>query len=134
LTVRVVADASALVAVLIDNGPAGTWAVEALEGADLSAPHVMPFEAANILRRHEAAGLITADHAAQAHLDLVELNVELWPHEILADRAWTLRHNLSIYDASYVALAEALEVGLVTLDRRIKDAPGVHCPVQCPVR
>jgi predicted nucleic acid-binding protein len=134
LTVRVVADASAVVAVLVDSGPAGTWAADALEDSDLSAPHLMPFEAANILRRHEAAGLITADHAAQAHLDLVELNVELWPHELLADRAWALRHNLTIYDASYVALAEALQVSLVTLDRRIKEAPGVRCPVHCPVR
>lgn len=131
MTARAVPDASAVVAILVDSGPAGTWATEILDRADLAAPHLMPFEAANILRRHEAAGLISADHAAQAHVDLVDLDVEFWPHELLADRAWELRHNLSIYDACYVALAEALDASLVTLDRRIRDAPGVRCAVHC---
>lgn len=129
---RVVCDASALVALLLDCGPDGQWASEALGGTDLSAPGLVGFEAANIIRRHDLAGLISADQAAQAHSDLLDLAIELWPYEVLASRAWQLRQNLPIYDASYVALAEIIDATLVTLDRRIAGAPGLRCTVATP--
>jgi predicted nucleic acid-binding protein len=132
VSVRVVCDASALVALLLDSGADGQWAAEAIDGADLAAPALAGFEAANILRRHELAGLIGADQAAQAHADLLDLPVEHWPFELLAPRAWELRANLSIYDASYVALAEQVAATLVTLDRSIARAPGVRCTVAVP--
>ena len=53
------------------------------------------------------------DQAAQAHADLLDLAIERWPYELLAARAWGLRHNLSSYDASYVALAELIDAALV---------------------
>jgi predicted nucleic acid-binding protein len=129
---RLVCDASALVALLLDGGPDGRWATATLAGADLAAPHLVGFEAANVIRRHELAGLISADQAAQAHADLLDLTIEQWPYEILAPRVWDLRHNLSSYDASYVALAELTEASLVTLDRRIAGAPGVRCSIATP--
>ncbi|WP_113716623.1 type II toxin-antitoxin system VapC family toxin [Arthrobacter dokdonensis] len=129
---RVVCDASVVVAVLLDSGPDGRWATDALTGADLAAPNLLPFEAANIIRRHELAALITADQAAQAHADLLDLAIEQWPYDLLAPRAWELRKNLTSYDASYVALAELLGHALVTLDRRIGRAPGLRCPVATP--
>jgi predicted nucleic acid-binding protein len=39
-----------------------------------------------------------------------------------------LRDNLTLYDASYVALAEALDVTLITADSRIGRTPGLTCP------
>jgi predicted nucleic acid-binding protein len=132
LNPRVVCDASALVALLLDGGPAGRWVSETLAGANLVAPSLVEFEAANIIRRHEIAGLVSADQAAQAHADLLDLALELWPYELLATRAWQLRRNLSIYDASYVALAELTDATLVTLDLRIKGAPGLGCAVATP--
>jgi predicted nucleic acid-binding protein len=132
LSARVVCDASALVAVLLDGGPDGQWATHALSGADLLAPSLVGFEAANIIRRHALAGLISADQAAQAHGDLLDLAIEQWPYELLAARAWQLRENLSIYDASYVALAELTDTTLITLDRRIGGAPGLRCSVATP--
>ena len=132
MSARVVCDASALVALLLDSSEAGDWATEHLTGADLAAPHLVGFEAANIVRRQELAGLVSADQTAQAHSDLLDLAIELWPYELLAIRAWELRANLSSYDASYVALAELLDAPLVTLDRRIARAPGVRCAVQVP--
>lgn len=129
---RVVCDASVVVAVLLDSGPDGRWATDALTGADLAAPNLLPFEAANIIRRHELAALITADQAAQAHADLLDLAIEQWPYDLLAPRAWELRKNLTSYDASYVALAELLGHALVTLDRRIGRAPGLRCVVATP--
>ncbi|MGI8729074.1 MAG: type II toxin-antitoxin system VapC family toxin, partial [Solirubrobacteraceae bacterium] len=67
-----------------------------------------------------------------AHADLLDLTIELWPYEVLASRAWQLRRNLSVYDASYVALAEIADAALVTLDRGIAGAPGLVCEVLTP--
>jgi predicted nucleic acid-binding protein len=132
VSVRVVCDASALVALLLDAGPDGQWATGAMSGADLLAPALVMFEASNILRRHELAGRVSADQAAQAHADMLDLAVEQWPYELLASRVWELRGNLSGYDASYVALAELTGATLVTLDRRIAGAPNLRCTVSTP--
>jgi predicted nucleic acid-binding protein len=129
---RVVCDASALVALLLDAGPDGRWATDALSRTDIAAPALLMFESSNIIRRHEVAGMISADQAAQAHADLVDLAIEQWPYELLATRTWELRHNLSSYDASYVALAELTSATLVTLDRRIARAPGLRCAISTP--
>jgi predicted nucleic acid-binding protein len=132
VSARVVCDASALVAVLLDSGPDGQWVSEVLAGADLVAPSLIGFEAANIIRRHDLAGLVSADQAVQAHTDLLDLAIEHWPYELLASRAWQLRRNLSAYDASYVALAELVDATLVTLDQRISGAPGLRCEIATP--
>lgn len=132
MAARVVCDASALVALLVDGGPAGQWATDNLRGADLLAPHLAPYETANILRRHQLASLISVDQAAQAHADLLDLPIELWPYDLLAPRAWELRANVSIHDATYVALAEQVEATLVTLDARIAGVPGIRCAVLTP--
>ncbi len=132
MSTRVVCDPSALVALLLDSGSDGRWATEALSRVTLLAPSLVGFEAANIIRRHELAGLVSSDQAAQAHADLLDLTIEQWPYEVLAGRAWELRSNLSIYDAGYVALAELVDAILVTLDRRISGAPGLRCRIATP--
>jgi predicted nucleic acid-binding protein len=132
VSVRIVCDASTLVALLLDSGSDGQWVTETIAGSDLAAPNLVDFESANIIRRHERAGIISADQAAQAHVDLLDLTIELWPYELVAARAWELRHNLSSYDASYVALAESIDAMLVTLDERIGGAPGLRCEVKTP--
>jgi predicted nucleic acid-binding protein len=132
MTGRVVCDASVIVAMLLDSGVDGRWSTQRLSGADLFAPSLLQYECANIIRRQELSGSVSADQAAQAHADLLDLDVNSWPYELLSGRAWQLRPNLSIYDATYVALAEAVETELVTLDRRIARAPGVKCTVVCP--
>jgi predicted nucleic acid-binding protein len=128
----VVCDASAVVAMLLDGGPDGEWATSALSAGELAAPDLVRFEAANIIRRQELAGLVSSDQAVQAHSDLLDLLIEEWPYLLLADRSWELRRNLSIYDASYVALAEFVGSTLVTLDKRIAGAPGIRCAVSNP--
>lgn len=129
---RLVSDASAIVAALLDSGPTGEWIAQRMSGVEVYAPTLMPFECANIIRRHELASLISADQAAQAHNDLLGLPLELWPYEVLATRAWQLRANLSVYDASYVALAETIDAPLLTLDHRITRAPKVTCRIEVP--
>lgn len=132
MSAQLVCDASAVVAMLIDSGPDGRWATAALTDAELAAPSLIAFEAANIIRRHELAGMISSDQAAQAHRDLLDLAIEAWPYELLAGRSWQLRRNLSIYDASHVALAELLGSTLVTLDKRISGAPDLGCAIATP--
>lgn len=133
MTERLTCDASVLVAMLVDDGSTGRWAAGLLsESGGLVAPHLMPFEVANVLRRHRLAGLITADQATRAHADLLDLQVDIWPYELLAVRSWELRMSLSIYDASYVALAETTQTTLATLDRRLAWSPGLRCAVATP--
>jgi predicted nucleic acid-binding protein len=126
-----VIDASAVVAALVDSGPAGTWAEELL-ASKLVAPHLLHVEAANVLRRAVAAGQISDDIASLAHADLVDLRVDLVPYEAVADRVWELRHNVTAYDAWYVAAAELLDVSLATLDTRLASAPGPRCAFRTP--
>jgi predicted nucleic acid-binding protein len=132
--VTVVVDASAVVAALVDGGPDGRWAATELARETLAAPHLMPVEAANILRRAVIVGDLSIDVASLAHADLVQLPVELFPYEPQAERVWELRDNLTAYDAWYVALAELLDASLVTLDERIARAPGLRCKVLVPSR
>ncbi len=128
----VVVDASAVVAALVGGGLAGAWAESELTRDDLAAPHLMPAEVANILRRASTAGQVSVDAASIAHADLLALPIALFPYEVCAERAWELRTNLSLYDAWYVALSESLEADLVTLDRRIARAPGPRCTFRVP--
>jgi len=129
---RTVCDASVVVALLLDDGPDGQWAAGMMSGGDPFAPTLLPFECANIIRRQELAGTISTDQAVQAHADLLDFAIELWPYEAVASRVWQLRANLTSYDAAYVALAEALDAKLITLDRRISAAPGPMCEVTVP--
>ena len=132
MSIYVICDSSAVTALLLDSGPDGQWVSAFVRDAALGAPTLLGYETANIIRRHELAGLISPDQAAQAHADLLDLAIEHWPHELLALRAWELRKNLSVYDASYVALAELTGAPLATLDRRIGGAPGLRCTVETP--
>ncbi|MGY6501244.1 MAG: type II toxin-antitoxin system VapC family toxin [Acidimicrobiales bacterium] len=127
----VVIDASAVVAALVDSGPDGQWA-ETLLTSRLAAPHLLPVEVANVLRRAVQAGELTADIASLAHADLLDLRVELVSYDSVAARVWELRHNLTTYDAWYVAVAELLDAPLATLDQRLVLAPGPTCSFRTP--
>ncbi|MHB1710436.1 MAG: type II toxin-antitoxin system VapC family toxin [Acidimicrobiales bacterium] len=124
-----VVDGSALVALLGDAGPAGTWVADHTSGAGLVAPELALFEAANIFRRQNLDGRLDESQATLAHADLMALPLQIWPYGPLAERAWQLRHNFTIYDAAYVALAEMLGAPLITLDARLARAPGSRCPI-----
>ena len=128
----VVVDASALVAVLIDSGREGEWAESILSDSAPAGPELALVEASNILRRLERAGEISRLEATSGHRDLLRLDVTLFPFAPFAERVWTLRHNLTSYDAWYVALAEALGCPLLTLDARIGRAQGPSCGIVTP--
>ena len=128
----IVVDSSVVVAALIDQGPIGRWAEGVLMSDPLSAPHLMPVEAANILRRSASAGAISTDVASLAHQDLMALPVELFPYGLCASRVWELRSNVTAYDGWYVALAEMIGARLATLDLRLSRAAGTRCEFALP--
>jgi len=130
--VTLVVDASVVVAALIDTGDDGTWAEQMLGSEALAAPHLMPVEAANVLRRATLAGDVSADSASLAHADLQDLRVDLFAFEPFAARVWTLRPSITAYDGWYVALAETLDAPLATLDRRLARSPGARCAFTLP--
>ena len=117
---------------VVDTGPDGRWSERVLVADDLAAPHLLPVEAGNILRRLAANSEISEDAAALAHDDLLDLRVALFPYALDTWRAWELRHNLTTYDAWHVALAESLEAELATLDRRLARAAGPRCRFRLP--
>ena len=127
-----VVDATVVTSALIDGGSAGTWAGEQLAGGPLAAPHHMPVEVANVLRRAVLRGEVPQGLAALALQDLLDLRIGLFPFEPFVRRAWALRDNVNPYDAWYVALAESLEVPLATLDARLTRAPGCRCVFRTP--
>jgi predicted nucleic acid-binding protein len=122
-----VVDASVLVAAALDSGPTGQWAESVLADRALIAPHLLPVEVCNVLRRLEAAGKLDRLEAASALRDCNALEIELLPFAPFADRVWTLRTNLSAYDAWYVAIAELFSADCATLDRRLARASGPTC-------
>jgi predicted nucleic acid-binding protein len=121
-----------LVAALVDTGPDGVWAETILAGGPLYAPELARAEATNIFRRLEKAKLITTPEANAARNDLMLLDIDLFPFEPFADRIWELRHNVTSYDAWYVALAEALTLPLATLDEPLSKSNGVSCEFLTP--
>ena len=128
-----VIDASLLIAVLVDSGDEGRWAEYAIAGDVLASPELALVEATNILRRLELAGELSRFEAAAAHADLLKLDLVLFPFAPFAERVWVLRRNLTSYDAWYVALAEALDCPLLTLDRKLGAATGPTCDVVTPM-
>lgn len=93
-------------------------------GQTRHAPHLLSVEVAQVVRRLVRQGEASSQRGSEAIVDLADLGVERYAHELLLPRMWTLRENLTAYDAVYVALAETLQAPLVTLDARLAEAPG----------
>jgi predicted nucleic acid-binding protein len=121
----IVVDASAILEVLLHTA-AGQRIEDRLFSSNdtLHAPHLLDIEVAHVLRRYALRRELTAAQAAQ-RLDLFgQFPIRRHGHEPLLARMWTLRANLTAYDAAYVALAEGLRATLVTRDERIASAKG----------
>lgn len=99
------------------------------ERGEVHAPAHLDVEVAHALRRMEATGAVSPARAAQCLSLLGELPLRRHSPTALLPRMWHHRHNLTAYDAAYVALAEALEYPVVTCDERMSGAPGVTLEV-----
>lgn len=125
-----VTDASVLAPVVADDGPDGHRFRSRLRGEAIAGPDLLRLEVTSVLRRHLRSGRLTVDQATAAVSDALDLPIRVFPTAPLLARAWDLRDNLSVHDACYVALAEALDTLLLTADRRLATAPRVRCPIE----
>jgi predicted nucleic acid-binding protein len=125
-----VVDTSAVLAALVGRPPDRRLVDRLSDDGELCAPHLLDVELLHALRRLVLGGQLSEDRAADARDDFADLTVARYDHVVLADRTWALRHNLTAYDASFVALAELLDVPLVTCDARLASAPGHRATVE----
>ena len=124
--------------IVIDASAAIEWVLQTRKGADvearifrkrgdsarLHAPDLLDVEVAQVLRKHAAKGLVSEGRGQTALQDFLQIPLRRYPHEFLLERVWALRKNLTAYDAVYVALAEALDMPLLTCDANLGGAPG----------
>lgn len=119
----IVVDASALIELVLNSRLAPRIAARLFApGETLHAPHLIDLEVVQVLRRYAGAGALSAERAAQAVQDLLDLRLERYAHALFIERIWELRHTLTAYDAAYVALAEALGAPLITRDAALTAA------------
>jgi predicted nucleic acid-binding protein len=127
----IVVDASALIEVLLQT-PAAPAVERRLFAPDqsLHAPHLIDVETAQVIRRYASRGEIGGERGRIALSRLADMPLRRYPHQFLLPRIWSLRNNLTAYDAAYVALAEALDAPLLTRDRRLAAASGHRATVE----
>ncbi|KHK97173.1 twitching motility protein PilT [Microbacterium mangrovi] len=115
-----VLDASVLTELLVMS-PLGARALTHVSPArgDLHVPHLADVECTSVFRGLVRGGILTSERAGQALVDLRDFPARRWPGGVLLERVWELRDNLTAYDATYVALAEALDADLITADAKL---------------
>ena len=126
----IVVDASTLIAALAGRPSRPGLTKRLASGRELAAPHLVDVEVLHALRRLVLTGDLSPDRARDARSDLEDLTIQRFPHWPLSRRVWRLRHNLTTYDAVYVALSEALEVPLLTCDAKLAGASGHQAKVE----
>lgn len=125
-----VVDASVLVIALADDGPDGDHVRARLRGETIALPELADLEVVSVLRKQVRAGAVLDRRARQALDDLSALPAQRAPHRALLARCWELRDNLTVYDAAYVALAEAIDATLLTGDTRLARESGPKCRIE----
>ncbi|WP_349828916.1 type II toxin-antitoxin system VapC family toxin [Brevibacterium litoralis] len=123
----IVVDTSVLIELLGDDEPSG---IEGrIVGHRLVAPELVDLEFLHVVRRMVLSGALSTGHGSQWIDTFCGLPLQRFPHGVLIPRIWQLRDNVTPHDAAYVALAEVLDVPLLTGDARLAAAPGVRCRI-----
>lgn len=126
----IVVDASVIGPAVADDGPYGDFARQRIRDQVLIAPSLIDLEVLSMLKGRSRAGVLDKRRAREAVADYLTMRMRRMPHIRLLPRIWDLRDKLSIYDAAYVALAEAIGVPLLTADRGIARTPRLACEVE----
>ena len=122
-----VLDTSAVVDFLTDEGSSAQQVRDLLEREGLvGAPDLLVVETLGVLRRLVAIGTLETSRATGAVSDLGSMSIQLYPSLPLRSRVWDLRNNMTAADATFVALAEALDERFITKDRRLAAAARAH--------
>jgi predicted nucleic acid-binding protein len=118
---RLVVDASMVVDLLGRFRPEPIEALLFANDTAVAAPALLDVEVLQALRKLDLQGAIPA-----SRFDLIDtlraLRIRRYPHASLLDAMWSLRRNVTAYDAAYVALARQLDATLVTRDVRLARA------------
>jgi len=110
---------------------AGSLDPDLLGDQELAAPHLIDSEVTHVLRSLVLRGSLSEEQGVLALAGFTRLTITRFPADWLRPRMWALRHNLSAYDATYVALTEMSgATSLLTTDARLANAPGVQCDIQ----
>jgi predicted nucleic acid-binding protein len=125
-----VVDASCLVEVVADTPRSSEIAARLAADGDQVAPSIIDVEVMGVIRALRLREQIDGTAAGQAIADLRDWPGERYGHRWLLDRAWELRDSVRGWDAFYVALAEAFDATLVTLDARLARAHGPRCRIE----
>jgi predicted nucleic acid-binding protein len=129
----IVIDASAAVDLSLGRESRAEWLAQRLDRERaIQVPAVFDIEVLHSLRRIDSLGRVGSSAIEDALSDLVEIRAVRHDHGPLLPRIWALRHNLSAYDAAYVALAEALDAPLLTTDRRLARTSGHAAAIESP--
>lgn len=127
----IVVDASVLANALGDDEADGRTARSEIRAAgDLIAPDLVDVETVAVLRKRWLARSVCDERFDAAITDLQRWDFERVPTLRLVRRAYELRANVTAYDATYVALAEALDCELLTADQRLAGATGPRCRIR----
>lgn len=127
-----VVDASVMFEVVADTPGSDLLRERLVLDPEHAAPHLVDAEVLSVIQTYHRTGRLDTTAASQAVDDLRSWPGERWSHRPLLGRAWGLRANVRGYDALYVALAEALDATLLTLDRRLANVTGIRCAVEVP--
>lgn len=95
----------------------------------LFAPELIDLEVAALLRKSVLRGAKNSGEATSEFTEWIRNDVHRVPHGAYLETVWALRHNITAYDASYVALAIHLDLPLITADRRLATAAAPYCEV-----
>ena len=127
----IVTDASAVLEVLLGTTAALDVQQRLFEsGESLHAPHLLDLEIAQVLRRYVLSSELTPQRGKQALSDLADFPIRRYPHNLFLSRIWALRHNVTAYDAAYLALAESLAAPLITCDARLAVMSGHRATIE----
>ena len=130
----IVLDASAALELLLNTRLAVPVAQLVLaDGQSVHSPHLIDIEIAQVLRRLVRLKQIDANRAAMALDDFADMPIVRHAHQMLLAAIWSLRDHATAYDATYLALAQALDARLVTCDAALAAVPGMKRRVRLVV-
>jgi len=125
-----VVDASCLFEVVADTARSQEISARLAADTDQAAPEVIDVEVLGVIRAQYLRGRLDGTAAGQAVTDVRDWPGERYGHRWMLDRVWQLRDSVRGWDAFYVALAEALDATLLTLDERLARAHGPECRIE----